>query len=152
MTLARRPLRTRPARSPRIPEITDMTDPLPLRHEEEAQRAGELVEAWSLLRMFVAREPALAGALATIDTTDLSGPLDGPAIELALGEARADLDRTAALAELERRRRAAGVAPDARCAVCGHNSTAQALRMESGRLPCPAGGCGCRDLVLAVGG
>ncbi|MFF4205609.1 hypothetical protein ACFYZ8_33730 [Streptomyces sp. NPDC001668] len=129
-----------------------MTDPLPLRHEDEAQRAGELVEAWSLLRMFVAREPALAGALATIDTTDLSGPLDGPAIELALGEARADLDRTAALAELERRRRAAGVTPDARCTACGHNSTAHAHRMESGRLPCPAGGCGCRDLVLVVGG
>ncbi|MFF6829056.1 hypothetical protein [Streptomyces longwoodensis] len=128
-----------------------MTDPLPLRHEDEARRAGELVEAWSLVRMFVAREPALADALTAIDTTDLAGPLDRSAIELALSEARADLDRTAALAELERRRRAAGVGSDARCTACGHNSTAHAHRMKSGRLPCPASGCGCRDLVLVVG-
>jgi hypothetical protein len=140
---------------PLIPNPGDsrtMNDAKTTRYGDDVQHAGAQLEAWSLLRMFAAREPALAGALAVIDTTDLAGPLDGTAIDVALGEARAELDRTSALAELDRRRLAAGVGQDARCAACGHNSSAHGRRLKDGRLPCPTGGCGCQDLVLeAVG-
>ncbi|GAA3086938.1 hypothetical protein GCM10020000_87060 [Streptomyces olivoverticillatus] len=115
-------------------------------YQLQARNAEELVRAWSLLRVYASREPALGRALAAVDTTEMTGPIDATAIEVALGEAQTEADRCTALAELERRRAAAGLGPDARCA-CSHGGSAHARRMADGRLPCHVG-CDCQDLVL----
>ncbi|MEU5425799.1 hypothetical protein AB0H73_09345 [Streptomyces olivoreticuli] len=115
-------------------------------YQLQARSAEKLVQAWSLLRVYASLEPALGRALEAVDTTEMTGPIDATAISVALGEAQAEADRCTALAELERRRAAAGLSPDARC-VCSHGGSAHARRMTDGRLPCHDG-CDCQDLIL----
>ncbi|MDX3065573.1 MULTISPECIES: hypothetical protein [Streptomyces] len=116
-------------------------------YSRAADQALTQTRAWETLAAYATQTPDLAEALAAIDLTDLDGSLNGTAIELGLSEARKEFERNQALAEVETRRLAAGVAPNGRC-TCGHLGPVHARRVVDGRLPCGIAGCRCEDLTF----
>ncbi|MFJ3182457.1 hypothetical protein ACIPJN_29275 [Streptomyces sp. NPDC086796] len=118
-------------------------------HAQAARGADELAQCLSLLLTYTRLEPALATALARIDTTDMTGPLDEAGLRAELAEAQAERDANAALAERYARSAAARV-PGGPCSCCGHPAGRHARRLtEDARLPCGHDRCRCGDLVFA---
>ncbi|WP_432156123.1 hypothetical protein [Streptomyces sp. bgisy153] len=117
-------------------------------HAAAARSSGELAQALSLLLAYIRVEPAIATALARIDTTEMAGPLDEAGLRAELAQAEAERDINAALAERYARSAAAGGAPNARC-VCGHPPARHRRLTEDARLPCNQDRCRCGDLTFA---
>ncbi|MYZ40931.1 hypothetical protein GT002_38955 [Streptomyces sp. SID4917] len=82
-------------------------------HAQAARNADELAQALSLLLTYACLEPAIATALARIDTTEMTGPLDEAGLRAELAEAEAERDVNAALAE-RYTRSAAALSPPTR--------------------------------------
>ncbi|MDJ0342761.1 hypothetical protein QMK19_22935 [Streptomyces sp. H10-C2] len=119
--------------------------------EQGAAQAYAAIRAWETLRALAADTPELAQALASIDTTDLKGPLDGTALEVGVLDARLEYAHLLAQNEVKQRlidrRASGGTGLEARC-TCGHPAMAHARQLVAGnRLPCAAY-CDCEDLVL----
>lgn len=117
-------------------------------HAQAARSADGLAQSLRLLLTYARLEPAIATALARIDTTEMTGPLDEAGLRAELAEAEAERDANAALAERYTRSAAAGL-PNAPC-VCGHPAARHARRLtEDDRLPCGHDLCRCGDLTFA---